>query len=125
MGVPECQNAPWGLALDDSDKSKAYLVYAEWGPELRKPRIQRLRETFPLLPDAQLQEWLQEFERVTKAVWRFAEEETPKTPRDVSFRTDTVFSAIFTQQFPWMNDEALSRAWFLSYYYSWHEGYRT
>jgi hypothetical protein len=105
-------------ASDDGLKSKAYLVYSEFGPGLRTPRPRRLAAEFPQVSHITRENWLSEFKQVDSAVWKFAEEEAP-SPTDTSGEVEHRFA----QLFPWMTPEALQRTHFLASYFAWHEGY--
>ena len=98
-------------------QSQAYLIYSEWGPESRIPRDERLADRFPEIPEETRQAWMTEFEQVEAAIWKAAEAGGPRTGR---FET---FARQMRESFPFMSDEALSRAWSRAGYYAWHEGY--
>jgi hypothetical protein len=59
----------------------------------------------------------EEFEKVESEIWKVAEEGGPKSYTFETFKERMIGS------FPFMSDEALNRAWFLTGYYTWHEGY--
>jgi hypothetical protein len=98
-------------------KSKAYLVYSEWGPQRLIPRAQRLAECFPEILEDTRQAWTKEFDQVEAAIWTVAEGGGPRTG---SFEA---FTRRMKGSFPFMNDEALRHAWSLAGYYTYHEGY--
>ena len=110
--MPSSQPSP----LADVE-SKAYLVYSEWGPQRSIPRDQRLAECFPGIPKDTRQAWMKEFDRVEAAVWKAAEAGGPRTG---SFEA---FARWIQESFPFMNEDALRRAWSLAGYYTFHEGY--
>jgi hypothetical protein len=101
----------------DDQKSAAYLIYSEWGPQRSIPRAQRLAQEFPKIPEDTLAAWMEEFKRIEAEIWRIAEQGGPKT---FSFED---FKKRMLRTFALMNEEALSRAWTLTGYYTWHEGY--
>ena len=101
----------------DNMKSPAYLVYSEWGPQLSIPRDQRLAQEFPEIPAEELAAWIEEFKRIEAEIWKAAEEGGPQTMSAESFKKR------MHNAFPFMNEEAVSRAWTLTGYYTWHEGY--
>jgi len=103
----------------DEQKNQAYLIYAEWGPKLRIPREQRLGSCFPHISRDTRAAWIAEFKRIDSEVWKVAEEGGAKSC------TLEVFKVRMTQIFPFMNQDALSKAWFLASYYAWHDGYDT
>ncbi len=98
-------------------KNQAYLVYTEWGPDLLIPRDERLADQFPEVTADVRHAWMTEFDRVEAAIWQVAEAGGPRTSSFESFKRR------MKQAFPFMNDEALSRAWTRTGYYAWHEGY--
>src|SRR5215831_17604494 len=103
--------------MDSTTKSRAYLIYAEWGPTLRTPRDKRLAECFPELNDQVRAAMLAEFNLVETEVWKVAEEGAHNC------HTRDAFDQRLRIGFSWMNKEALDKAWFLANYYAWHEGY--
>jgi len=98
-------------------KSAAYLIYAEWGPQRSIPRDQRLTQEFPEIPSDTLAAWMDEFNKIEHEIWKIAGQGGPKT------LTYTDFNERMRKVFPFMNGEALRRAWTLCGYYTWHEGY--
>ncbi len=100
----------------DETKSEAYLVYSEWGPDLRIPRDERLAACFPALTAEERVEWMALFDAVEREIWRYAETGNVRLhfPR---------FEKHMRECFPFMNDAVLKRAWWLVGYYTWHEGY--
>lgn len=101
----------------DHRMSAAYLIYSEWGPLRAVPRDERLESSFPDMGQAERAAWIAIFDEVDQEVWRFAEK---GGPRLWSFRN---FEQEMTRRFPFMNNEALQRAWTLCGYYTAHEGY--
>ena len=101
----------------DELKNEAYLIFAEWGPDLRIPREKRLADCFAEVPNDTRAAWLGEFKRIDQAIWQVAEQGAQK---HYSFDT---FGAHMRTVFPFMNEAALNKAWTLANYYAWHEGY--
>ena len=101
----------------DDLKNNAYLIYSEWGPDLRIPREERLAKQFPHIPEDLRQAWIEEFKRIDREIWEVAEEEGPKVHTSGSCRKR------LKKAFPFMNRAALNRACFLAEYYAFHEGY--
>jgi hypothetical protein len=58
-----------------------------------------------------------DFERVDKAIWRYAETGA------VRLRSREDFLNHMATQFPVMDDKALGRVWSLACFYTSHEGY--
>lgn len=98
-------------------KSDAYLVYTEWGPDRRIARPERLAALFPGVDEATRVGWMEDFDQVERAIWRYAETGGPRLKSMSAFRNH------MTAAFPFMNDDALGRAWSLAVYYTVHEGY--
>jgi hypothetical protein len=98
-------------------KSEAYLVYAEWGPALRIPRDKRLAACYPTINEQDRNMWIQEFKKVKSKIWEIAEEGGP------SRHTREVFDVRMSGHFSWMSKAALDKAWFLTCYFAWHEGW--
>ncbi len=98
-------------------KSDAYLVYTEWGPDRRIPRPERLAAMFPGTDEATRMAWMADFDQVEREIWRFAESGGPR------LHSYDAFKKRMKGAFPFMNDQALGRAWALATYYTVHEGY--
>jgi hypothetical protein len=98
-------------------ENQAYLIYSEWGPEIKIPRDERLADRFPDISADIRRAWMTEFDRVEAAIWKVAEEGGPRTG---SFEA---FTRRMKKAFPFMHAEALRRAWSRAGYYAWHEGY--
>lgn len=101
----------------DHQKSEAYLIYTEWGPDRRIPRPDRLEALFPGADGATRAAWMADFDQVEREIWRFAESGGPRLH---SFED---FKKRLRAAFPFMDDHALGRAWSLATYYTVHEGY--
>jgi hypothetical protein len=101
----------------DELKNEAYLIFAEWGPDLMIPREKRLADCFPQLLDEVRAAWLDEFKRIHQAIWQVAEQGAQR------HSTLDAFDTHMRMDFPFMNEAALSKAWTLANYYAWHEGY--
>ena len=97
--------------------NRAYLIYAEWGPNRSIPRDERLRHDFPQADEATRKAWMAEFERVHKKISSLAEQGGPKT------YTLPDFSKLMRQDFPWMDDRSLSFAHTVMGYYAFVDGY--
>lgn len=101
----------------DEIKSNAFLIYSEFGPDLRIPRPQRLAECFPETPALTIQSWLKEFESIEAYIWKTAELGGHKKMSVQEFNEQT------KELFSFMNSDALQEAWNRVNYYVWHEGY--
>jgi|CXWK01.1.fsa_nt_gi hypothetical protein len=101
----------------DKTKSKAYLVYAEWGPDRRIPRDVRLAACFPALTVEERAEWLALFDAVEREIWRYAQ------TGNARLHPFLRFAKHMRERFPFMNYAALRKAWGLAVYDTIHEGY--
>ena len=101
----------------DDEKSRAYLVYEEWGPDATIPRETRMADQFPAVPGETMAAWVKEFGAVGGFVWGVAEQGAQRTVGKDEFVQR------LRESFPFMNDAAADKAWFLANYYAWHEGY--
>ncbi|HEX8903837.1 MAG TPA: hypothetical protein VF771_03290 [Longimicrobiaceae bacterium] len=63
----------------DEVKSAAYLTWAEWGPDARIPRDERLASLYPAVSAGERQAWQQEFARVGRFIDRVAQAGAEKT----------------------------------------------
>lgn len=105
------------MQLDDAALDRAYAVFEEWGPIRRVPRKVRLTQTFPELDDPEIEALIDKLNRVSQTVWTVAElGGEPKLGRDKVV-------ALLQDRHPFLKDEGLRRAVFLTNYYAWHEGY--
>ena len=98
-------------------RNDAYIVYSEWGPQLRIPREKRLERKFPRVDASTRQCWIDDFKAVEKTVWCLAEQGGGKAFTRESF-AKTVLEA-----HPWMDQKSIERVRFLTSYFAWHEGY--
>ncbi len=105
------------IAKKQSPKDFGFDVYAEFGPELRISRDTRLKEVFPEQSNEEIREWLVDFERVDKFIWRLAE------CGGSSKIDEAQVSKLFAHHFPWLNGRGLRTAKSRSNYLAWHEGY--
>jgi hypothetical protein len=101
----------------EDKKNRALIIYFEFGPDGRIPRNERLAAEFPAVSEEIRLSWVEEFEQIDRGIWKFAEEGGTKIYSKESF------SSAFKQTYPWMNDKAIEKAYFLMSYYAWHEGY--
>lgn len=96
----------------DELKSRAYLAYSEWGPEGVKHRDSQLADVFPDVPIETRRAWIAEFKQVDReignVVGRFGEHDFRK------------FESLMRIKFPFLNHQAIHRAWTLFTYYSIH-----
>jgi hypothetical protein len=102
----------------DDVKSAAYLTWAEWGPDARIPRDERLASVFPSVPADERKAWMDAFARIGGFIGRVAQHGAEKG------WAREQFALSIRREFPFMNDDALDMAWFLARYYAWHDGWR-
>lgn len=98
----------------DETKSQAYLVWAEWGPPGLIAREERLAQCFPQIASDERAVWLREFNEIESFVWQVAENGAFNSCSDDDFK------AAIQAAFPFLNEAAVSKAWFLARYYAWH-----
>lgn len=91
-------------------KDYGYCVFAEFGPEVRIPRDQRLKEKFPRLAAATLTEWLADYEGLTEWIGRIAD----RGGADSIGRAETEQACM--KSFPWLRRRGLRTAMFLTNY---------
>jgi hypothetical protein len=101
----------------EDKKNQAFIVYCEFGPNLKIPRIKRLTSIFPDIEETTLLNWINEFKEVNERVWEFAKQ------IKVTKHNRESFSVAFNPFFPWMNAESLNTSWGRMVYYIVHEGY--
>jgi hypothetical protein len=97
--------------------NRAYLVYAEWGPNRSIPRDERLRHEFPQSDVATRKAWIAEFDRINHKIFALAEQGGPIT------YSLPAFSKLMRLDFPWMDDQSLSFAHTVMGYYAFVDGY--
>jgi hypothetical protein len=117
LPVPLDSNETMRASSVDEIKSQGYLVYSEWGPDRRTPRDMRLATRFPETTQEERAAWIKEFDSIDKAIWQFAESGGPRLGSLHQFKN------FMLPEFPFLNEEALLRAWTLCGYYTFHEGY--
>jgi len=98
-------------------KDYGFHVYAEFGPERRIPRIERIKEIFPKLSDDSVAEWIADFKQVDDLIWRVA------TCGGASELGRAKVADVFSQQFIWLSGVGLNTAISRSDYFAWHDGY--
>ena len=104
-------------APTDHVKSRAFIVYNEFGPSLRIPRHERLCREFPEIADENIEAWLKEFKEMDALTWKLAEEIGKSHLRQSDFYSS------FSKAYPWLNREGLDKACNRCGYYMWHEGF--
>lgn len=105
------------MPFDDVTLNRAFAIFAEWGPNRRIPPKIRLAEAFPELDEAGMEALIGTLEKVSQTIWAVAElGAEPKLGR-------TKVVALLQAQYPFLKDQGLQRAIFLTNYYAWHEGY--
>ena len=92
---------------DDALKSQAYLAYNDWGPSGVEHRKSELADVCLQVSRETRLAWIEEFKKIDKEIWngvskgQFKERERAK------------FFEHMRGRFPFMNQAALERAWFL------------
>jgi hypothetical protein len=98
-------------------KDAAFTIYSEFGPKLRTPREQRLKEEFPNCSKEEIQNLISEFKKMDAKIWQIA-----AAGGDAILGSEFVASKL-QADFPFLMSAGLKSAHFLVNYYSWHEGY--
>jgi hypothetical protein len=93
-------------------KSRAFLVFSEFGPDRRTPRSERLATCFPNLPASQIETWITDFHEIEKASYDIAVEHrrNNSTPED-SIR-------LIMKLYPDLNNEAADKAFNQAMYFA-------
>jgi hypothetical protein len=99
---------------NNKTKSKAYEVYTEFGPKLRIERFKRLNDKFKGIEKDKLIEWIEEFNKIDKEIYDFIASDKNKTKNELI--------KILNSKYNFMNNKAIKRAIFLTWYYSWKDG---
>jgi len=98
-------------------KSKAFLVFCEFGPDLRIPRHERLADKFPSLSASQIDEWIEEFQAAQQIAYDVAIEhrrEDWKPKRTLGILADRI---------PTLNNKAIAKLLNQACYFAMHDGY--
>lgn len=98
-------------------KDYGFHVYAEFGPDMRIPRTERIKEVFPKLSDDSVAEWIADFKQIDELIWRVA------SCGGASKLGRAKVADVFSQQFAWLSGMGLKTALSRSDYFAWHEGY--
>jgi hypothetical protein len=105
------------MSIPNEILDQAYAVYEEWGPDRRVDRVERLKQTFPSLTEADVASVSAEMKRVSSTVWKVAqmggEAKMPKSK----------IVKLLQKEHPYLKDKGLTHAVYLVNYYAWHEGY--
>ncbi len=99
-------------------KNRAYAVFAEFGPNLRIPRRERLVQEFPDVSESVVRDWLGEFENVEAQVWYLVDGVGTKGLCQSSAM------ASIQDSFPWMSSKTLALVLARIRYFAVHEGAR-
>ena len=120
-------NWPWNRLLPlswrkneqftEADKSKAFFVYLEFGPNKRIPRPKRLMQEFPQLTSSQVNELIAFFVKIDASIYKLAEEGAPRNMPSEEFKK------ILKTDYPFLDDDSLGRSWAVATYYAAHEGF--
>jgi hypothetical protein len=100
-----------------SPKSYGFHVYSEFGPEMRIPRVERIKEVFPNLSDDSVEEWIADFKQVDDLIFRVAKCGGASKLGRAKVRN------LIGQRFKWISGMGLKTALFRSDYFAWHDGY--
>jgi hypothetical protein len=98
-------------------KSKAFLVYCEFGPDRRIPREKRLKEKFPTLTIEQIDVWINEYTQYEKIAFDIAIQHR----REKWKAEDTI--KMLSNKIPGLKEEAISKLLNQACYFAMHDGY--
>jgi hypothetical protein len=98
-------------------KDYAFRVAFSWGPELRLPKIERLRKHLPWVSERDLTSWIPELEQAERSLAAIVEAGGPRVlgEEEVERRIKELN--------PFLVGEGLRQAKFLVSYFAMHDGY--
>jgi hypothetical protein len=98
-------------------KDYAFRIAFGWGPEMRMPRIERLKKHLPWISEQQLSSWLPELEHAERSLGTLVEEGGPKVLGEAEVERR------IKNQSPFLVAEGLRHATFLVSHGAMHDGY--
>ena len=98
-------------------KDYAFRVAYAWGPDLKLPKIERLKKHLTWVSEQELESWLPELEQAEKSLGFLAEEGGPKV------LGETEVERRIKAMSPFLVAEGLRHAKFLVGYAAMHDGY--
>jgi hypothetical protein len=101
----------------NEEKSKAFLVFSEFGPDRAIPRHKRLADTFPRLTPDVIDQWIIDFQNAEKIAFDVVIEHR----RNESKPEYT--SQLLKAKIPGFSDEALKKLFNQACYFAMHDGY--
>ena len=101
------------MPLNNEVLLAATKIVLQWGPERQTPEAERLRNAYPNLTDAEIQQAL----RAGHEVIQHAEELAPK----IKERKLHSGSEVLRKKRPWLDDETADSAITQGLYYHWRE----
>ncbi len=101
----------------NKEKSKAFLVFCEFGPDRAIPRHKRLTEKFPRLASELIDQWIADFQKVEKLAYDIAIEH-----RKNEWKPEYTIQ-LLKENIPDFNDEALNKLLNQACYFAMHDGY--
>ncbi len=101
----------------ENPKDYAYFLHERFGPTLRLPPMERVRRGLPYIPQATIEAWIREFEKVGVSIDSFAQQGGTQS------LTRKVVKNKLQVDFPFLKNEGLRQAMFLVDYMAWHDGY--
>jgi hypothetical protein len=105
------------MPLTDAILDEAYNIYEEFGPDRLIKRRDRLMGIYSELSSAELDALMENMSRVTKTVWKLAEQ-----GGEIKLGKEAVKSEL-RRDHPFLTGKGLDRAAMLVNYFAWHEGY--
>jgi len=98
-------------------KSRAFLVFCEFGPDRAIHRHQRLTQLFPELTSDVIDSWITDFKSAEKVAFDIAIQH-----RQENWKVDKTIK-ILEDRIPDFNHEALSKLLNQACYFAMHDGY--
>lgn len=101
----------------ENPQDYAYYLHSRFGSTLRLAPAERIRRGLPGIPQATVEEWLREFDKVSALIDTLSQQggSAALSGAEVERRLRT--------EFPFLKSEGLRQASFLVDYIAWHDGY--
>lgn len=101
----------------NEEKSKAFLVFCEFGPDRAIPRHKRLADTFPRLTRDVIDRWIRDFQKAEKMAYDVVVEN-----RRNDWKPEHAIQ-LLRAKIPDFTEEALTKLFNQACYFAMHDGY--
>jgi hypothetical protein len=108
---------PFRRATLETEKNNAFLIYSDFGPNLRILRLEQLTAESPGQSAMRLTGWIEDFKAVDASIWELARE---GGPRGIGKEES---SALLLSRHPFLRQSGLDKAWSRGGYYACHDGW--